>query len=95
MRPIIGVLGRANSEKLGHNIVCCFEKVRRSIIKNGGIPILILPTQDVEYESLSPKDVYLLTDSEKEMLINEIKTKLKIEVLYNKNLIMQLFLKIA
>lgn len=72
MRPIIGVLGRANSEKLGHNIVCCFEKVRRSIIKNGGIPILILPTQDVEYESLSPKDVYLLTDSEKEMLINEI-----------------------
>ncbi len=30
-----------------------------------------------------------------ETLINTIKTKLKIEVLYNKNLIMQLFLKIA
>lgn len=72
MRPIIGIVGRADSEKLGHNVICCFESVRRSIIKHGGIPILILPPQDVEYEKLSPKEINSLTDIEKEILISQV-----------------------
>lgn len=72
MEPIIGIVGRADNEKLGYNVICCFESVRKSIIKNGGIPILILPPQYVEYDELSPKDVNILTNEEKEKLMKEI-----------------------
>lgn len=72
MRPIIGIIGGADSEKLGYNVICCFENVRKSVIKHGGIPILILPTQDVEYETLSPKEINSLTNIEKEILISQI-----------------------
>lgn len=69
MKPIIGIVGRADKEKLEYNVICCFENVRKSIIKHGGIPILILPNQDIEYESLTPKEVDKLTIEEKQDLM--------------------------
>ena len=67
-KPIIGIVGRADSANEDYSVICCYESVRRSIIKCGGIPILILPNQDVEYEKSRPKDMDRLTIDEKEDL---------------------------
>ncbi len=68
MKPIIGIVGRADVASEDYSVICCYESVRRSVIKCGGIPILILPNQDVEYEKSIPKDMDRLTDNEKEDL---------------------------
>ncbi len=64
MKPIIGVVGRVMKNEEGRTSVLCFEGIRKSILRHGGIPILILPPQDVDYENENPK----LTESEKEDL---------------------------
>lgn len=67
-KPIIGIVGRSDISREEYNTICCFESVRRSIVKKGGIPILILPNQDLEYESSRPKDIDKLTTEQKEDL---------------------------
>lgn len=67
-KPIIGIVGRVDVTKDDDKVICIWENSRRSIIKEGGIPILILPPQDIIYEDFSPKDVNDLTDNEKEDL---------------------------
>ncbi len=67
-KPIIGIVGRSDISREEYNTICCFESVRRSIVKKGGIPILILPNQDLEYESSKPKDIDRLTTEQKEEL---------------------------
>ena len=67
-KPIIGIVGRSDISSEDYNIICCFENVRRSIIKHGGIPILILPNQDLDYEPSIPKEIDRLTQNEKEDL---------------------------
>lgn len=67
-KPIIGIVGRSDISREEYNTICCFESVRRSIVKKGGIPILILPNQDLEYETSKPKDIDRLTFEEKEEL---------------------------
>lgn len=67
-KPIIGIIGRSDISREEYNTICCFESVRRSIIKKGGIPLLILPNQDLDYENSNPKDIEKLTNEEKEEL---------------------------
>lgn len=67
-KPIIGIVGRSDTSSEDYNIICCFENIRRSIIKHGGIPILILPNQNLDYEPSIPKEIDRLTLSEKEDL---------------------------
>ncbi len=69
MKPIIGVIGRPDMASDDDKVICIWEGTRRAIVKKGGIPFLILPTQDVEYDSLKPKDTPKLTEEEK----NELK----------------------
>lgn len=69
MKPMIGVIGRPDMASDDDKVICIWEGTRRAIVKKGGIPFLILPTQDVEYESLKPKDTPKLTEEEK----NELK----------------------
>lgn len=69
MRPMIGVIGRPDSASDDDKVVCIWEDTRRAIVKKGGIPFLILPNQDIEYESTRPIDVPRLTEEEK----NELK----------------------
>lgn len=69
MKPMIGVIGRPDMASDDDKVICIWEGTRRAIVKKGGIPFLILPTQDVEYESLRPKDTPKLTEEEK----NELK----------------------
>lgn len=68
IRPIIGIVGRSDISSEDYNIICCFESVRRSIIKKGGIPFLILPNQDIDYEISKPKDIDRLTLNQKDDL---------------------------
>lgn len=67
-KPIIGIVGRSDTATEDYNVICCYESIRRSIVKKGGIPILILPNQDVDYESSKPKEINRLTDIEKDDL---------------------------
>lgn len=69
MKPMIGVIGRPDMASDDDKVICIWEGTRRAIVKKGGIPFLILPNQDVEYESLRPKDTPKLTEEEK----NELK----------------------
>lgn len=67
-KPIIGIVGRSDISSEDYNVMCCFESVRRSIVKRGGIPILILPNQDLDYESSKPREIDRLTNEQKEEL---------------------------
>lgn len=69
-KPIIGIVGRSDKGQEDYNVICCFESVRRSIIKKGGIPILILPNQDIDYDNFSPKDINRLTLNQKKDLMS-------------------------
>lgn len=68
IKPIIGIVGRSDTSSEKYNTICCFETVRRAVVKKGGIPILILPNQDLEYEVSVPKEMDSLTNEEKEDL---------------------------
>jgi len=73
MKPIIGIVGRADIEKNGKPTIGVLENYRQAIIKAGGVPILILPPQLLEYENTNPKDASLLTDKEIEILNIQLK----------------------
>ena len=49
-KPVIGIVGRENVSKVEDKpIFSVDDNYRRAIIKSGGIPLMILPTQDFEY----------------------------------------------
>lgn len=65
-KPIIGIIGRVATSKSGDNTICSWEEIRLSVVKSGGIPILLLPTNDFLYNKID--DISLLTNQEKEDL---------------------------
>lgn len=69
MRPIIGVVARPYMTDNGRYAMCILDNVRNSIIRSGGIPLLILPTQDMNYCNNNESS---LTDTDKEILDNQI-----------------------
>ena len=70
MKPIIGMIARPDSASDDDKVICIWEKTRRAVVKKGGIPFLIVPNQDVEYESVRPRDVARMTEEE----INDLKS---------------------
>lgn len=72
VKPIIGIIARPDRIE-GFNLLSVCESYRKAIIKSGGIPILILPTQDVDYINHLPKDLPDMTDEEKKLIIDQIK----------------------
>ncbi len=68
MKPIIGIVGRPGFNK--KTTIEVLDSYRIAIIKSGGIPILILPTQTVEY--YDNKDIKVLTLEEKDSLKKQI-----------------------
>ena len=60
MKPVIGIVGRVRKSEDNTTMISSVEDIRRVVIRKGGIPFLILPTQDIDYAST--KD--LLTDKE-------------------------------
>lgn len=71
-KPIIGIIARTDVDNDGDYLICIYEKVRRAIIKKGGIPFLIIPTQDINYDELIPSEVPRLNEDEKQDLYNQV-----------------------
>ena len=53
IKPIIGIVGRLYS---GESNIICVEEVRLAITKLGGLPLLILPVDKVNFVSKNPCD---------------------------------------
>lgn len=70
MKPIIGVLARPYMTDNGRYALCILETIRRAIIKSGGIPLIILPTQNMNYLNNFETE---LTAEDKEILDTQIK----------------------
>ncbi len=74
MKPIIGIVGRcAMINDFNINTMSIAEKCRMCVIKAGGVPIGILPTQEVEYYDMVPSSLPPLSDMEKEVLVSQLK----------------------
>lgn len=67
-KPIIGIIARAQQDINGKKAFLCYESMARSINQNGGQAILLLPNQNIEYNTSVPKDIERLTSLEKEDL---------------------------
>lgn len=72
MRPIIGIIGRSDMSTKERSTICVFDKYRRAVLKAGGIPIGILPTQPFDFEEVMPKDAGHLSQEEQEMLERQL-----------------------
>lgn len=71
MKPIIGIIGRV--EEVDDNVrIIVTDAIRRMIIRYGGIPILILPVQNIDYYHTLGSDVLPMTNKEKEMLDTQL-----------------------
>ncbi len=73
--PIIGIVSRFDQEKMLMNMTKINEIGEyyvKVVSEYGGIPIGILPVQDILYTDLAPKEVPRLTVHEKEKLIDII-----------------------
>ena len=69
MKPIIGVVARPYITDNNRNVLCILENIRTSILRAGGIPMIILPTQDMVYINNRENN---LTDSDIEILNTQI-----------------------
>ena len=68
MKPIIGIVSRpgiTESDSLVHSVE---EFYKNAVIEFGGIPILILPTQNIVFANSKSGDIPTMTESEKEDL---------------------------
>lgn len=74
MKPIIGIVGRTNKIQDSKYKIIVNDNHRRAIIESGGIPISILPTQNIEYEKIDNGKVNVqLNKEEQDDLIEVIK----------------------
>lgn len=71
MKPIIGIISRVEYPGETHKLVF-EEEYRKTIIKYGGIPLGILPSQNVDYTVLKYSNQEDLTIEEKEMIIKQL-----------------------
>jgi len=71
-KPIIGIVARPDTNKTLRSCMQALEQYRRAIVRNGGNPIIILPTQNLIYETANLKDVPELSEEEENDLIEQI-----------------------
>lgn len=73
MKPIIGIVGRTNKVKYNKYKIIVNDNIRRAIIVSGGVPISILPSQNIEYEKIdNGKTNYPLSSEEQNDIIRII-----------------------
>lgn len=73
MKPIIGIIGRNHQDfDLNHRLIGISEDLRRAVINAGGIPIVIMPPQDVEYYDAIPSKLPKLTKEDKKFLDTQL-----------------------
>ena len=73
MKPIIGIVERTNRIKNNKYNIFVNDNHRRAVIESGGIPISILPTQNIKYEQKdNKKENSPLNEEEQEDVIRVI-----------------------
>lgn len=72
-KPIIGIVGRKNISKLERDVFHAEDGYRKAVIKSGGTPFMILPTQDNSYCFDSINLIPEMIDDEKQELIRILK----------------------
>ena len=65
MKPIVGIVGRPNFPDENSSMIVVADYYRKAIIENGGIPLMILPPQLIEYNNSKPSEVMKLSEDEK------------------------------
>ena len=71
-KPIIGIVGRCSQNDKKTSTIEVLDFYRKAVILNGGNPILLLPPQNTDYYNQKVSQLEPLTDSEKEMLNNQL-----------------------
>jgi len=71
MRPRIGIVARPMMPDEKPRLLVT-EYYRRACVLAGGNPFMILPVQDVEYNSSKPSEMIEMTAEEKEMLLDQL-----------------------
>ena len=72
-KPIIGILAR-NTILDEKSQICISEDYRLAVVKAGGIPLLLMPNNEINYGYTRPRDAKRLTSEEKEDLLRLVKT---------------------
>ena len=72
MKPIIGIVARPNYPDEENSELVTKENYRKQIIKHGGIPIIILPPKQIDYNNSKPSEVSELNDEEKDILVSQL-----------------------
>lgn|SRR5574344_184037 len=67
MKPIIGIVSRSDRDSI-NSFLYCYEYYSRAVIQNGGIPIMILPTQNICHNDTVPSKAEKLNKYEKQDL---------------------------
>ncbi len=67
MKPVIGLVERADINRDN-----CFDYYRRAVIESGGIPIAILPPQNIIYDEARTDEIPKLSKKDLEILDREI-----------------------
>lgn len=65
MKPVIGIVSRSSKDSEENSLLYVNDKVVEAVVKCGGIPFLILPTQGIDYESDRPSNLVRMTDENK------------------------------
>ena len=73
MKSIIGIVARPHKTETNLDCMMVLDPYRRAVINAGGIPILIFPTQKINYMEVFPKEAPKLNEKEKEDLISVLK----------------------
>lgn len=71
-KPIIGILGRVDMDEDGDQFFASFEKVRLAVLSMGGIPMLLLPVQQLKYYEKRHAEIPALTEEEQQDLLYEL-----------------------
>lgn len=64
MKPIIGIIATPDETEKNDCILAVGEYYRLAVLKSGGIPIMILPTQNVIYQKETPEQTKELSKEE-------------------------------
>ncbi len=72
MKPIIGIVGKSQTIKNNKSTIFVMDNYRKAILECGGIPILILPPQIVDYEKMTGAEIGRLTDNDIEILNKQL-----------------------
>lgn len=71
-KPLIGIVGRVGVDEEGDQFFVSYEKTRLAILRCGGIPMLLLPTQQLKYYEHTHDTIPMITEDERQALYRQL-----------------------